>query len=239
MLNLFLIAFGGSLGALARYGLSGLVGKIFFNGFPYGTLAVNLIGSFFIGFLFGLSEKLLLHKNLNFFLAIGFLGAFTTFSTFSLETFNLFKNGELKLAFANIFVSHFLGILLVFSGIFLSKLFDWKMKKYFLVFYSDKPFVLVETSKNKLFRLCVEKISQELVCYKTVSFFPDETGDFAGEVTDYLEVDSCGNKTVVYYPNHHVSENPPQEKKFVSPEEAAAFYVEKYFQSRVFEFEED
>lgn len=113
------------------------------------------------------------------------------------------------------------------------------MKKYFLIFYSDRPISVIAASKDELFRSCVEKLSEELKCFKVVSFFPNEIGDSAGEVTDYLEIDSCGNKTIAFYPRHNISENPPERQIFLAPKEAASFYVEKYFQSKVFEFEEN
>lgn len=112
------------------------------------------------------------------------------------------------------------------------------MKKYFLVFYSDKPITIFAATKDELFRKCVEQLAEELKCFKIVSFFPNEFGDKAGEVTDYLEIDSCSSKTIFFYPSHNISENPPEKRIFLDPKEAASFYVEKYFQSKTFEFEE-
>ncbi len=88
-LPLLLIATGGALGALARYGLGGLA-QGDRTGFPYGTLLVNLLGCLIIGFLGYWTEVGIARPELRLALGIGFLGAFTTFSTFSLETLNLY-----------------------------------------------------------------------------------------------------------------------------------------------------
>ena len=89
------LAAGGILGTFARYFLSGAVYRVWGASFPFGTLVVNLVGCFAIGFLAVLAEeKFLLGPAARVFLMIGFCGAFTTFSTFILETANLTKDGE-------------------------------------------------------------------------------------------------------------------------------------------------
>ncbi len=86
---------GGALGTVARYVLAGAVYRAWGTAFPYGTLAVNLTGCFLVGVLTVLSEeKFILGPAGRVFLMIGFCGAFTTFSTFILETANLMKDGE-------------------------------------------------------------------------------------------------------------------------------------------------
>ena len=121
MLKLLFIAIGGAIGALFRYAISGMTYRYLDNVFPWGTLVVNLIGSFIIGFLWGLSEKTIIPSNFRSFVFIGIIGSFTTFSTYSLETFNLFRNGEIKLALTNILINNILGIALVLFGFITSK----------------------------------------------------------------------------------------------------------------------
>lgn len=100
------IAAGGALGALLRYWVSTGVHAVFGRGFPYGTLAVNVLGSLLVGFLFvWLMERMVAGPAVRAFLLIGVLGAFTTFSTFSMETLNLMESGQAGKAIANIIVS--------------------------------------------------------------------------------------------------------------------------------------
>jgi CrcB protein len=89
--------------------------------FPWGTLLVNMMGSFIIGLLWGVFETGNLSTNVRNFIFIGVLGGFTTFSTFALESLNLFRDGEMKLALSNLLVSNILGVALVFVGFLLSK----------------------------------------------------------------------------------------------------------------------
>ncbi len=121
MLNLFFIGIGGAIGAVLRYVVSGLDYK-FSNGvFPLSTLVINLAGSFIIGFLWGLFEVFVVSPTLRMFIFIGVLGGFTTFSTFTLENFNLIRDGEMSIAITNIVLSNLLGIGLVFSGYWLAR----------------------------------------------------------------------------------------------------------------------
>lgn len=121
MLKFLIIAGGGAVGALLRYIVSGIAYKYSYVFFPFGTLAVNLIGSFSIGFLWEISERIFIAPDIRLFLFIGVIGAFTTFSTYGLETFNLFRDGEIKFAILNILISNILGIALVFIGFITSK----------------------------------------------------------------------------------------------------------------------
>lgn len=102
------IAFGSALGGMARYGCSGLAARWLGAGFPWGTLIVNVTGSLLIGFLATMlapDGRLLAPPDVRAFLMIGVLGGFTTFSSFSLETLNLARDGEWLWAGANIALS--------------------------------------------------------------------------------------------------------------------------------------
>ena len=122
MKNIIAIALGGSLGAVSRYLLSKYVSGYFGAIFPWGTLAVNLIGSLLIGFLFGLAEKTIITASIRTFVMIGFIGAFTTFSTYVLESVNLFRDGEIKLGLLNIGISNILGIGCIILGFYMASL---------------------------------------------------------------------------------------------------------------------
>jgi len=115
-LKLLYVAIGGGTGALLRYLVSGIIQKDSPGIFPYGTLAVNLIGALIIGFLWELFQNITISSNIKVFLFMGLLGAFTTFSTFSLETLNLIREKENIQALVNIIVSNILCLILVFLG---------------------------------------------------------------------------------------------------------------------------
>jgi len=117
MMKTLIVGTGGFLGAIARYGLSGLVHRFTGGLFPLGTLAVNLIGCFVIGGLMSLVEdRQMLAPSTRLFLGIGFLGSFTTFSTFSYETVALMRHGSMRLAALNVGVSVILGLVAVAAG---------------------------------------------------------------------------------------------------------------------------
>jgi CrcB protein len=106
MTQMMAIAAGGAIGALLRYWTSLAVHSRLGSGFPYGTLMVNVLGSLLMGFLYiWLIERIAAGATLRAFLLIGVLGAFTTFSTFSMETLNLVEGGQLGKALLNVVVS--------------------------------------------------------------------------------------------------------------------------------------
>lgn len=115
--NCICIALGGALGALSRYGLSYWINNRVESIFPLGTFLVNMLGCFFMGLIYSLTlQKANFSPELQNLLTIGFLGSFTTFSTFSLETFNLIQNNQVLVAGENMFFSVFLGIFALWLG---------------------------------------------------------------------------------------------------------------------------
>lgn len=112
---------GGALGTLSRYYVSGLSHKYITGFMPWGTLVVNASGAFFIGLFWGLFEIKGVSPNTRMFIAVGFLGGFTTFSTFALETLNLLKENEFKMAALNVFANNTLAIVFVIVGYYLAR----------------------------------------------------------------------------------------------------------------------
>jgi CrcB protein len=112
------IAVAGALGALARYGLEGFVGDRAGGGFPWGTFVVNVSGSFALGLAFTLlTERWHVDPSLRSALTIGFLGAYTTFSTLSFESYRLLEDGAVGLAAANLLGSCAAGLGAVYLGV--------------------------------------------------------------------------------------------------------------------------
>lgn len=120
-MKVILVLAGGAIGTLARYLTSNFAQKFVTNGFPIGTLIVNLTGSFIIGLLWGLFENQS-STQLRTFLFVGILGGFTTFSAYSIETLNLFRDGNLRVAILNILLNNVFGILLALGGLMVAKL---------------------------------------------------------------------------------------------------------------------
>jgi CrcB protein len=119
MLIYLLIALGGALGCVARFWLSGLIARHFGETFPWGTLCVNVSGSLVIGFFAtwtGPEGRLLISPNFRQFFMIGLCGGFTTFSSFSLQTLNLVREGDWLAATANTLLSVTLCLLGVWIG---------------------------------------------------------------------------------------------------------------------------
>lgn len=120
MVNILIVGLGGALGAICRYGISQLpISSIY----PVATFVTNLIGAFIIGFVVGISEKKKVSDEIIIFIKTGFCGGFTTFSTFSLESMTLLKNGNYFVGSVYIILS----ILLCIIGVVLGKVCAYKI----------------------------------------------------------------------------------------------------------------
>jgi CrcB protein len=123
MQKTILIALAGLIGTLSRYWLAGFVARQYGEDFPWGTLIVNLIGSFLAGALYHLAEeRLLIPPTLRTVILIGLIGGFTTFSSYGLQTFTLLRDGQIGLATLNVAVSNVLGLFMVWMGYVVFKL---------------------------------------------------------------------------------------------------------------------
>lgn len=113
-----LVMLGGSLGAASRYGIGLVTAKWLGTNYPWGTLTVNLSGCFIIGLLFALADRSqLLTADVRLFLITGYLGALTTFSSFSLETVNAGRAGLTLQVLTNILINNLGGLTLTYIGL--------------------------------------------------------------------------------------------------------------------------
>ena len=118
MRTIVAIGIAGALGALARYGIGGLIVGRSARAFPWETFVVNVTGSFVLGFAFTvMTEQLTTVPWLRTAVTVGFVGAYTTFSTLAFETYRLIEDGALALAAANVLGSAAAGLLAVYLGI--------------------------------------------------------------------------------------------------------------------------
>ncbi len=120
--KIFAVGIGGAFGAIARYLINISPISNIFQKFPFPTFTVNILGSFLIGFLLVLfTDRYSAHENLRIAVIVGFLGAFTTFSTFELEIFELIRGKYFVTAFVYLFLSVLVGFIGVLGGIWLAK----------------------------------------------------------------------------------------------------------------------
>lgn len=123
MNQLLLIFVGGGLGSITRFVLGKSIQEQFLRNFPFGTLGVNVLASFILGIVVGMFEaKTLLNPNYRTFIAIGFCGGFSTFSTFSNDTLQLIQNNRISEALLNVLLNVILCILATFGGLTLAKI---------------------------------------------------------------------------------------------------------------------
>ncbi|MDQ6981706.1 MAG: fluoride efflux transporter CrcB [Mariprofundus sp.] len=122
MRQLAAVAIGGAAGAVIRWLVASGVQKMAGGAFPWGTFAVNALGSFLLGFLFvWLIERSTASELVRLAITVGFLGAFTTFSTYSLESIRLLQEGAFSLAFGNIIGQVMICLLLTWLGVQLAR----------------------------------------------------------------------------------------------------------------------
>jgi CrcB protein len=123
MNGFLLVGAGGALGAMARYGISGLVSRLWPMGFPLATLLVNILGSIAMGIFVGLLARFLPanQDQLRLFVAIGIFGGFTTFSSFSLDTIVLMERGELAQAISYVALSVVVCLLGLYLGLLITR----------------------------------------------------------------------------------------------------------------------
>ncbi|MEO5357691.1 MAG: fluoride efflux transporter CrcB [Nitrospirae bacterium YQR-1] len=121
--NYLIVGTGGFLGAIVRYIMSVFIGRRLGINFPWGTLIINVSGSFAVALIMSLfTEKYMVNPQWRLFLVVGFLGAYTTFSTFEYETGQLIEGGEFLYAALNVLLSVIAGFIALKSGEFIAKL---------------------------------------------------------------------------------------------------------------------
>ena len=122
--RLLLIAFAGALGTVARYALGSLVQKFAGGSWPWGTLFVNVVGCFLFGLVWALADRRVLVSEEGRVIVLGgFMGAFTTFSTFIFDTGGFMREAQWLLATGNVMVQTGIGLVFLFAGVFAARIF--------------------------------------------------------------------------------------------------------------------
>jgi len=123
MQSILLVGAGGAIGAMARFGVTSLVGRLWPSGFPLATLIVNIVGSFAMGLLIGWLARTLppWQNEARLFIAVGLLGGFTTFSAFSLDTITLIERGAVAQAALYVLLSVALSVLGLYLGLLITR----------------------------------------------------------------------------------------------------------------------
>jgi len=118
LVKYWMVGIGGFLGAIARFALGGYIANRMGIRFPYGTFVINISGSFFIGFILTiLAQNAAISPNLRYLIPIGFIGAYTTFSTFEYETLRSVQDGQMLIAMAYVSSSVIAGFVAVWLGV--------------------------------------------------------------------------------------------------------------------------
>jgi CrcB protein len=118
LIKYWMVGIGGFVGAVARFVLGSFIGNRWGTRFPYGTFVINITGSFLIGLILTiLANKVSASANWRYLIPIGFIGAYTTFSTFEYETLRTMQDGQFLVALANVFLSVIVGFAAVWAGV--------------------------------------------------------------------------------------------------------------------------
>src|SRR5208337_1547901 len=124
LLKYLVVGVGGFLGAIARYLLGNYIGSRYGVRFPYGTFVINMSGSFLIGFVLTLLSRTTASPYWRYLIPIGFIGAYTTFSTFEYETLRAVQVGQVATGVWNVVLSNVLGFALVWAGVAVGRVFE-------------------------------------------------------------------------------------------------------------------
>jgi fluoride exporter len=117
-----IVGIGGFIGSVLRFWVASYIGQRMGTRFPYGTFIINITGSFLVGLVMTvLSEKINLSPNWRYLIPIGFIGGYTTFSTFEYETLRAIQDGQLTIATLNVVLSVLVGFLMVWTGVIVGK----------------------------------------------------------------------------------------------------------------------